>query len=554
MPYIVSGTVQINGRNAPNGSAVQVWAFDGSGGASLISTTMIVANGGFSTTVPDNTHEYRAIYDDGSHRGISVLAAPTGTAPGKLIVIVGDSNCVGQGDTDHVDRGPNLLAAFASVQYKTHYATTFGDPVAYTDFGPGNLAPYHAGGAPGMGYELTLGREMFATGSCTYLAKLGINGTTADDYKPTGTHPVSGGNLSSQLITFLTAMVAASGQPLGAVVLSLGTNDASTVPLSVAYQANITAIIAAIRAAFGADVVIAIPKLNNSATNTEKATVRAAQVAYVAGDSKSVLIENDDITLTDGFHYTSDGYASMGQRIAYALSDKLGYARPVNAGLAPEFAGSDIAVYGAGALSPPAWSGQVDSDLEIMVMTTGLLLATIAIATAQGFTLVTSVNSDFSGLREQFAVFSRPVVAGSLVNGRMPAPLTTDNNNLNAALIFTVRGAAGVLPVIEASQTAANNTDGTTMAMTGVTTLGANRLVLCISAGYVGGANTNSMANGGLASFAKQRDSLLNIGSDFQMLTVYSGVQAAAGATGTTTLTSTGAAIHTGVTLAIKAA
>ena len=67
--------------------------------------------------------------------------------------------------------------------------------------------------------------------------------------------------------------------------------------------------------------------------------------------------------------------------------------------------------------------GTIVARLRTMYGRKTLLAAAIALTSAQGFTLVGSVNSLFSGLQQQLAVFSRPVVAGSLINGMMPSPV-----------------------------------------------------------------------------------------------------------------------------------
>jgi len=79
MAYTVAGTVTIGGAPAPNGASVQVWAMTGT--VELVATTTVSGGAGaFSATVPNNTRDYRALYDDGTNLGISELMAPNGTA------------------------------------------------------------------------------------------------------------------------------------------------------------------------------------------------------------------------------------------------------------------------------------------------------------------------------------------------------------------------------------------------------------------------------------------------------------------------------------------
>lgn len=484
-------------------------------------------------------------------------SAPAPPPPGLLPLLAdgsGDSNEVGQGVIDKLDRSLGLAAPNANVTEAMDYATVGADPPVLTFYGPAPTGPYQpTTSAPGMGHELSLAAELFALGASPYVTKYAINGMTAADWAPASPYPSTGGNLFVRATAFFDAQAIASGRSARVAIYTIGTNDASTAPLSAAFQANIAAWCAARRAAIPGLQVFQ-PTLNPNGTNPFTATVRAAQVSYASGDPLFHLVNTDDLPLgaLDGFHYAADQYVTVGQRIAYKIGDVLGYARPLIATPYPQFMGSDVGVYGTGVVTPRSWAGEVAGDLEILVVSTGLLAAAIALTSAQGFVLVGTVTSLFAGLDQQLAVFSRPVVAGSLVNGMMPSPVVTDNNNLNAAAIWVIRGAAGVVPAIEASQTCANNADGTSLTMTGVTTLGANRLIMMIGAGYSGGANTVGVVDAGLANMVKQRDALYQIGSDYQIMSLTTGVAAAAGPTGNATLTSSAACIHTGMTLAIK--
>ncbi|HEY6037920.1 MAG TPA: hypothetical protein VIV58_26755 [Kofleriaceae bacterium] len=467
----------------------------------------------------------------------------------------GDSNDVGQGTIDKLDRSMGLSALNLNVLSAKTYALGVVDPPSLLTYGPAPSGPYQATTSiPGMGHELSLAAELYAIGALPYISDYGIDGTTAADHAPASLYPSTGGNLYTRVNAFHDQQVIASGRSKASVdIYTIGTNDASTAPLSAAFQANLAAYCAARRVTVPG-LHIFQPTVNPNGSNTYTSVVRAAQVAYAATDPLFHLVSTDDLPLGagDGYHHSSDEYVTIGQRLAYSIGDTLGYSRPTVSTAYPQFIGSDVGVYGTGVITPRSWAGETPGDLEILVVSTGLLAAAIALTSAQGFTLVGSVTSVFSGLDQQLAVFSRPVVAGSLVNGMMPSPVVTDNNNLNAAAIWVVRGAAGVVPVIEASQTCANNADGTNLTMTGVTTLGDNRLIMMIGAGYAGGANTVSVANAGLTSVVKQRDALYQMGSDYQIMSLTTGVKAVAGATGNATLTSTAACIHTGITLAIK--
>lgn len=82
--FVVSGTCTAAGLAAPDGSVVTVFAYgatllDPNPNAAELVTTAIVAGGAgaFTCTVPDNTRQYFAIYENGGQAGASLLGTPT---------------------------------------------------------------------------------------------------------------------------------------------------------------------------------------------------------------------------------------------------------------------------------------------------------------------------------------------------------------------------------------------------------------------------------------------------------------------------------------------
>lgn len=83
MTYTVSGTVTLDGVPAADGTPVQIWSYDPGHTVGTLLATVVVAGGAgaYTANVPDNTHDYRALYDSGATaRGISILAPPLGSA------------------------------------------------------------------------------------------------------------------------------------------------------------------------------------------------------------------------------------------------------------------------------------------------------------------------------------------------------------------------------------------------------------------------------------------------------------------------------------------
>jgi hypothetical protein len=133
----------------------------------------------------------------------------------------------------------------------------------------------------------------------------------------------------------------------------------------------------------------------------------------------------------------------------------------------------------------------------------------------------------------------------------MPAPTITDTNNFNSAIIHTFRAPAGAS--VGASSNSVNNANNTSLAATAPASAIANELMAIIVGGYSGGANLVSLVNGALTALTEHRDSLYAIGSDYQMSSLTTGIKAAAGATGNSTVTTTANAVLASVTVGIRA-
>jgi hypothetical protein len=75
--YTVAGTITIGGVAAANGEDVIIFADNGDGTWDEVDTVQIAGGAGaFTCSVPDNTRDYFAKYDDGTNRGVSALGTP----------------------------------------------------------------------------------------------------------------------------------------------------------------------------------------------------------------------------------------------------------------------------------------------------------------------------------------------------------------------------------------------------------------------------------------------------------------------------------------------
>jgi len=216
------------------------------------------------------------------------------------------------------------------------------------------------------------------------------------------------------------------------------------------------------------------------------------------------------------------------------------------------FIGSDVVVFGSGALTPHSFAGQVNGDRELLVVTAGLVNAPISLSDPQGFALVgTQAVSLFSGLYQTVAVYQRAVSAGGFVNGRMPSPTVADTNSFNSAVIYCFRGPTNVCSV-DTVQNDVNNGFGTSLNTTTLPTATNNELIAYIIGGYSGGANSISVTNGLLGGVTEQRDGYYAIGSDYQISSLTTGIKTLAGGTGAASATTAGNAILAAITVALK--
>jgi PKD repeat protein len=528
------------------GATVSSWFWnfgDGQTSTEQNPTHTYAAAGSYTVTLVVRDHNNRP--SEATTQEVTAIAAP-----GNLIIILGDSNGVGQGDTANLDNGLQLTTAYPQVQLNTRRAITVADPPTWFDQATRDLQPYSAAGSAGMGVELTLGRELYRHGYEVFIGKIAMSGADTPDWN---------GFLQDHLHDYIDARVLESGHQLGAVVISLGTNDASNSTNANAFAANMTTLVASIRAQHGANVRVALIETPSAVGSAEPfvSTVRAQALAYVASDPLAVLVPTDDIPMKvgDSRHFEANGYASIGQRAAMKLLDAFGFDRLTVTGLAPEFIGADCGLKGIGSLVPRSWAGAVDGDLELLVVSTGNGDIAPALSSAQGFTAVSSASFDsvFAGNHQRVAVWQRTVTQAVLDanSGVMPTPTVQDTNQSLAAKIFVFRGPNDTVTLGPVGG-AVNNAFNTALSLTGVTTEADNSLVAMLVTGFSSVANAVAVTNAGLTSVAEQQDSSLSTGIDQRLISLTTGVKSTAGATGTATVAASASAVMAGVAIALE--
>lgn len=237
-----------------------------------------------------------------------------------LIVIAGQSNAVGGVEVTEITDPAveaELSLPYAPVQLAWKLAGSATDPIPWTERGFEALAP--RGAIPKMGVELTLGRTL---GSISHIYKFAISGSNLhSDWNPDGTYPTQPPgepNVYSQFVTGVQEQLATSGARLGAIVWIQANGDCTTVENASAYQANLTAFEARLRADLGDDWVFIFDRAHTT-FGAFAATVRAGQAAFAASTRLAVMVDTDDLAMRDDDHYSADGLVELGKRFGYAL-------------------------------------------------------------------------------------------------------------------------------------------------------------------------------------------------------------------------------------------
>lgn len=509
--------------------------------------------------------EYQAANPATGHR------ARTGPLTPFMIAGRGQSNMTGRADVANCDPGLGMSTTFAAVQLsqKTSDGTT--NPYTFEfDTAFASLAPYRAGGSPGMGPELSMGRYLatyvpaFASNT-VYVDKLAINGSgLATLWLPTT--PVDavlpgGQNLHAVDLARLAAQETVCGQRLGAYVWVQGEEDARTSNHSLAYQANLQAFYDALIAEYPSLKFIFnklhVDSIDSSdAGGVFSANVRAGQVAFAAANPGVVMVDMDDVPLpTSDVHFAADSMVTLGNRLAEATANALYPGRNTDrvSSSAPFIqAINEPASRGTGALSaansktaPRIPIHEAGDDLFCVVVTATLNAAP---TTPSGWTLVDSVQSTNGAVYANLYVYRKRATAAGTT-----APDIADTNEKNVALCFVVRGGAD--SPIDVTDTAKNDAySPSALVLPSVTTTGANRLIISIVGGWSGDPNLglSSWTNAGLSGFAEYRDSVFNISTEGVFVAVAAGVKTAQGATGAGTATPSNVQIGAAITIAVK--
>lgn len=483
-----------------------------------------------------------------------------------LVLVFGDSNTVGEDSTDSSD--PAFAAAVTQstsfVHFDKHYALAAADPITYQTDITGGVQAYTVGGTPGMSFEISLGQTLTAAGLKSVLAVFGIFGVAVSQSIPASTYPTqppAGPNVIAQVISRTHALEASLGAKTKVIVIHNGGNDGASGTDAANLAANSLTLANTLTTAFPGARIVWL-KINADTVNASgvpnEATCITNQATFFSANPTIVPVYDDDCALlSDHAHLKSDSSLTIGQRVGREVLALLGIPVPRPTTF-PAVIGFGPAPFSAGTnLSPHSPGNAKAGDLEILVQMslTGSGVNN-ALTTPSGWTLIGTTSSASGGAINRVAFYQRAVDATMITTNKGNTAATTvlAANTNEFAAIFTIRGPNVTAPTVEASQISSNNTFGTSLAMTGVTTLGANRLVVIITAGFRTNATPNPITISGtnLSGVTVIRNGTRNSGlSNFGTIDVQTGTLAAAGPSGNPTATLALATIAIGCVLSI---
>lgn len=173
----------------------------------------------------------------------------------------------------------------------------------------------------GLGPELSAGRDVAAFTGRVGMVKLAVGGTNL----ALQWHPAVPGSLyqcllrrTEEALAALKAQTGMRGRVVGFFWMQ-GESDAADPNMTALYAANLTNLIARVRADFGdPDLPFVFGRISPSPLWRYGAYVRAAQQSVADSVPNTALFSADDLPLLDGAHYTTQGVLTLGERFAEA--------------------------------------------------------------------------------------------------------------------------------------------------------------------------------------------------------------------------------------------
>lgn len=282
----------------------------------------------------------------------------------RVFLIGGQSNADGRANPAGLPTSPvNLQQPQEDIDFYENSLTTLRP---FSQFGP----------------EITMGRRLgdsIADGQSTRIAiiKYAVGGTSlADDWKAGGDATTAGDG--PRYVTFqqtvtqgLDALAAAYPEAVIEIEGMLWVQGERDVVRGMhdAYEVNLTAFIADVRATYGVGLPFVISRLSTAQTSLDAArmaVVRAAQAAVADSDPRAALLDTDGFgMLGDNLHFDAAGQQQLGNGGAGWLLDFFPFQSPpmIEARTAAEFGitvgdvfeGFVYTVESSGTMKPGDW-------------------------------------------------------------------------------------------------------------------------------------------------------------------------------------------------------
>jgi hypothetical protein len=270
----------------------------------------------------------------------------------KLIIVAGQSNAAFPAWADaSAHTAPGIIEpqrsgvgnSFANVNQRAKASWTTADPPVWHIDSTAALAGVSssAGNPAGktsnmLGFQQAMLRHLdYYRSNAWDVVTVAITATSlAVHWLPTGTFPTVGGqpNLFTQMLTVADAAAVSFSSTPAVFVWCQGESDGADATQAAAYETNLTALFAAVRAHWPG-IAIVFNKLSSQNTNaTQSATIRTAQVNVAAATSNCTLVTIDDagIMMADHAHFVSDACNALGDRFGNAIVGLLGLTSPVS--------------------------------------------------------------------------------------------------------------------------------------------------------------------------------------------------------------------------------
>ncbi len=487
---------------------------------------------------------------------------PSASEPGMLVALFGQSNAADNVDWSASDLGLGLGDTFDGFRVTRKIAGSDADPLVWAvDRERETLRPSSEGN-PNMGPMLSAGR-LAARHGVTEGVQFAISGCEIAKLLPDATYPTDGPNAFTQFVSMVETAEAASGTRFGILIFSQGETDADDETKAGLWQSRAQALLDELWTRWP-DLVVVIPRINDSAVADHLETLIEGQDELAAANpGKVAIVVVDDLPMLDDFHYRVTEVTTIGNRTMAAGLRLAGVPPYVVQGPAPEYLGSDGAVYRGTSTTSIVVSSRRDleaGDGEVLVVSKGYGTGTVSIADLRGFELVQEDTSDTgTGVTNYSAMYTRVVTQEMLDDPDFVWSISISIASVHAndkisANIDAYRSPSGLV-TFGASAKSKNNALNTPVSCPGITTTEPDALVVNYTTGWCGnpGRTLSSIANASLAGLAQQKHSVLPVaGGEGMMISSIAGLKEAAGAVSATTATLNLYALQVNFTLEIQ--